>query len=193
MSQRKETDQRSHIQTAGPHSPSFSFFFFFFFLSLFLPSLSVSTISTPQTSNYIMICPLCPNSDVQIFKYSPTFDYQMEGDYSWMVLIMSDRLLNADTYTNMTQHLSKLPDCGVYIKVLSFNLLKKKLQSSGSKENKTKHPLAKKVSFCPASSVQPEGTHGLITESFFPFGLYVTPLYIQHCARETENLLWKLK
>lgn len=71
----------------------------FFFFSFF-PSLC--SLSLPHSS-FILSC-LSPilsalriQTDIQVFKCCLAFTYQMEGDYSRTVLIMSDRY--ADTYT----------------------------------------------------------------------------------------------
>lgn len=92
--ERKLTNAVISRETAGPHS----------LLFLHLLPFPVYSLSAPpqQISNYTMnlffytICPLCLNTDIRIFQCCLAFDYQMEGDCS---LIMSDRLLNMDAYT----------------------------------------------------------------------------------------------
>lgn len=99
--ERKLTNVVISRKTAGLHSLLFLLLPF----SVYSPSLTFP----PQTSNYIMlffffnpsglsfayaICPPCPNSDTQIFKSCLAFDYQMKEDYSWIVVIMPDKLLH---------------------------------------------------------------------------------------------------
>ena len=131
MSLRKETDQHSHIQRNS--WPSFS--------SFSPPSLRcLSSLSDFSPTNFKLhhdffpfnpsglsfphaIWPPCPNSDTLIFKSSLAFGYQMEGDYSWIVLIMPDKLLHTQKWFSKfasTFRLWCINRCAVLLDVKSF-------------------------------------------------------------------------
>lgn len=76
------------------------------------------------------ICLVCPSSDTQIFKSCLAFDYQMEEDYSWIVLIMSDKLIHTKMILKICHNFLI-----VVYKSMCYPSTCQELLSSGSKIN----------------------------------------------------------